>query len=184
MAATTTTLPTGTKRSRTKRRPLDLRSVTRHFEEWLAHRREAATLDRRIDELRSYLLEACEEFGEVDDKGSQWLTLPTPVIWNDGDQAYAYTALKRQRRITPAVPQPDPKKAEKLLRKKGLWLSPRQEEAIQQIRKTCPFVRLDVLVDSDALGKAVFQNLISDAEYESTLLPQKESWSLLPTETA
>ena len=186
-ATKTATKATPIKRSVTRERVAHVAkrpNITVLFKNWRGIKDEVEVLGNRQEELRSRLLAAVEGYGETDEKGNQWLDFPTPIEFTDHDgRTYQYTALKRERHLTPANPTPDPEKVQDLLEKKGLWFSEKQTKQFQDLQLALPFLRLKIEVDVDAVGKAYFAGLITEAEYEACLREQKESFQFRPVES-
>lgn len=175
-------MPT-TKRQTTAKRPTR-DSIVNWFTNWLVAKDEAAQLGERQQTLRDRLIDEVDIQGERDDKGNTWFTLPEPVEFVDRKgKKFIYTDLKRERHLSPSTPTPDPDKAEALLRKQGLWLTPAQEKAIKDLRIACPYAVITVDVDTDAVATAYFKDIITEKQYTSTLREQKESFQFRPSES-
>lgn len=175
------TKPTTTKRATTKRSTFN---ITDYFRQWLGIKDEGAQLAARQEILRDRQKEYVKDHGYKDDKGNIWFDLPEPVAFTDHKgKVFKFASLKLQRSLTPAQPTPDGEKAEALLRKKKLWLTPEQEKVLQEIVEKNRFVNLYVEVNVDAVVELVFNNKITDKEYEATLVEQKENFSFIPAES-
>jgi hypothetical protein len=175
--ATKTTRRTATP---TKKRP----PITSWFSQWLSARDTAATFGDKQDELRVDILDAVTQFGDEDDKGNIWYQLPKPVEFTDRDgKKFVYTVLKRERHLTPREPLPDAEKSQALLEKKNLWLSEAQQKQIAAIQMACPYAVVSVQVDADAVAGAYFKDIITEAEYDSILGDQRETFQFRPAES-
>lgn len=154
------------------------------FTQWFEVKDEAEQLVERQGDLRVRLLDAVEEYGDVDENGSFWFDLPEVVTVKDHKgKIFKFSSLKKERHLRPANPTPDPELAEGLLRKKGLYLSAKQEKAIRDLKIACPYVNISVDVDPDAVANLLFKDLITEKEYEATLQEQKESFQFRPSES-
>jgi len=171
---------TAAKAPKSPRKPT---GVSAWFRQWLETRDEVSVLEERTATLRQRLIDTIAERGEEDEKGSTWLDLPSPVEFTDHDgRSFRYTTLKRERHLRPAVPVPDPAKAEELLEEKGLWLTPAQARTIATLQVACPYAVISVSVDVDAVAGAYFKGIISEEEYSAILVEQKESFQFRPAE--
>ena len=158
-------------------------TVVRTFTQWLGVKRQAAQVGERQSELRGRLLDLVTELGEEDDRGNVVFELPKVVDATDEKgRTHLWRAIKRERHLTPANPLPDAEKAIALLRSKDLWISEKDLTALTRIEDRNRFVKVHVEVDVDAVAEAYFRNQISEAEYESILEEQRESWQLRPVE--
>jgi hypothetical protein len=159
------------------------RTVADVFRQWLTVSDEAKVLGERAEELRARLLEQCDARGAKDEKGSSFLNLTTPVEFKDyKGRVKVYTVLKRERHLTPAVPTPDPEKAEELLKRLKLWISKADEKVLTEIGMKNPYITISIDVDPDAVAQAYFKGLINDDDYDAILLEQKESFQFRPAE--
>lgn len=157
--------------------------IVRRFEEWRQLRDMSEQTTERIENLRASLMEMVGERGKPDEKGNTFLMFPAPIDFKTWKGAVKrYVGLKSERHMTPANPTPDPELAEELLRKKKLWLKPAQQKVIQDLATACPYARITVEVDPDAVAHAYFQGLLSEAEYEGCLREQRESFQFRPVE--
>lgn len=138
--------------------------IARSFAEWAALREQEKLLGERVDTLKSELSEAVEEYGYQDNDGHYWFDLPEPIG--------GFSKLKREKRMTPKDPAPDPDKTEKLCKKKGLWL-PVDKGGVYNV------VEL-IEIDADAINKAYFQDKLTLRELESILQPQKVTYAFVP----
>lgn len=181
-------MPTTTRRSTTARGGGGF-NLLRTFTEWVGLKGNVAFETDRMNTLRDRTKEYVMKNGEEDENGSFWVELPEPVEHKVTDKngklkTYLYTHIKAQRSLTPATPLPVPEKAEALLRKKKLWLTPEQEKQIRDLAVALPYAFVSVSVDVDAVTGLVFRGLITDKEYEATLAAQTENFSFVPTESA
>lgn len=159
--------------------------LVRRFKEWLVTRDEADQLADRKDVLRQRLLDELAEHSETytDEKGNVWYDLPVPVTFkNRQGKVFKFSSLKRERRLSPAQPQPEEDKAIAVLKKKKLWLTADQEKVIQELQIACPFAVVSVDLDRNAFAAAVFKKQITPDQYESTLQEQKEFSAFIPVE--
>lgn len=172
---------TSTRRS--ARRPAgSLNSLTNRFAQWLTVKDESAVLKDRQDLLRDEIMVSINTIGELDEKGNTWVDIDPLPFQDHSGKVFKYLHLKAEKHVTPAVPTPDPDKAQALLKKKKLWLTKEQQKAIQDLQIACPFVSITVDVDTNAFARLLFTEKISDAEYESTLIEQKVSYQFRPSE--
>jgi hypothetical protein len=159
------------------------RNVVSIVRQFITTRDEIAQVTDRKEELRKRLLETVEEVGRQDADGHFWLQLPEPIEFKDyKGKVHIFDRVKRQRALVPANPRPDPEEAEKLLRKKGLWLSEEDEKRIARLRRTNRLFKVEVTLDTEAFSDLVFEGKISDKEYQRTLQEQTEQWSLWTVE--
>ena len=141
-------------------------------------------IGKASDWLKDRLKDALAEVGEEDDAGHKWFDLPEPVEFKDHTgKVFQYVSLKRERRLTPARPTPDPDKSEALLRKKGLWLTDAQEKMIRDLQVALPNVTISVDVDVDAVASLYYKDVLTEKEYDALLVPQKESFAFIPSES-
>ena len=125
-----------------------------------------------------------KKHGEEDEKGNLFFTLPESVALTDHKgKRFVFSVLKAQRSLSPAVPTADPDKVEVLLKKKGLWLNEEQQKVIQDLRLALRFVDISIDVSPDAAADLLFNDLITDREFEATLVEQKENFSFIPLES-
>ena len=68
------------------------------------------------------------------------------------------------------------------MRKKGLWLTEAQEKAIRDLQVALPTVVISVDVDTDAVASLYYKDVLTEDEYESVLIEQKETFAFIPTE--
>ena len=114
-----------------------MRALKDRLARWGAARKEASALTKEADEIKKELKAAVERFGVTDDNGSKFLDIEEgPVV-----------AIKSEARRTSTF---NKEEAEAILRKKGLW----QE----------PYVRLEPVIDLDALRGAIFERKVTAAE--------------------
>ena len=110
------------------------------FSQWSDVRSQKKALDSREKELKDRLMEAVEKYGYEDDKGHVYLDLPEEIA--------GVTKLQRQRRVSQNL---DQEKAEKLLKKHGLW-----EDCTRVVR----------VIDEEALAAAQFKGDLSEEEFD------------------
>ena len=157
-------------------------AIIKQFRSWLEAKDQAVVLGALQGGLRERLVETIKDRGDADDKGNVWLDLPEPVEFTDHDgKTFVYTTLKNERHVS--KPTVDVEKAEELLRKKKLWLTPAQEKAVVDIQTQCPYVTIGVSIDLDALEGALFKKIITPAQYESILYEAKVSTQFRPQES-
>lgn len=183
--------------TKTTRRNATTRQVPQFvskFREWLTVRDLAAQAGEQQTELRgdlkdqTGLVSIIKSQGVKDDEGHYWLDLPEPVEFEDHPvgtkpgKVHVYTTLKLERHLTPSKRTPDHKKAEVLLKKKKLWLTKAQLETLAAIQDACPAVTISFDLDPEYVAKLVFADRITDDEYESVLVEQKESYQFRPSE--
>lgn len=167
--------------------------LTEAFTEWLNMKRQSDVSTQRKDQLRDAMMVVLERSGEEDEKGSLYIDLPEPVEYiepgkpgKDGRPGAAkihqYTSLKRQKALRPAEPTPDPDLALELLKEKGLWLTAKQQKALQELQLSCPYARVEIEVSPDAVAELYYKELITEEEYDSILVEQKVVWSFIPCE--
>jgi len=162
-----------------KRSPVS--QVSRWFKQWLTVSDEADLLEDRGAELKKRLLDTLVEHGEQDEKGSSFLEFTDPIEFTSHDgTTKIFTALKRERFVTPANPLPDPAKAEVLLRQLHLWPKPADEKVIKEFGIRNPYVKVTVTPDVDALAQAYFKGLISEEDYDACLVEQREGFRFRP----
>lgn len=172
-----------TRRTTTTRRPAETFNFLSTFKRWVSLKGTNESGKVQQDKWRDQLKDWVQAHGEKDENGSFWVTLPEIVTYeNPAGKVFKYAFLKAQRSLSPSVPQPDPEAAEALLRKKGLWLTPAQEKAIRDLSVAVPYALISVNVDTDAFTGLVFRKLITDKEYESTLVEQTENFAFVPAE--
>ena len=121
--------------------------------EFIAAKNQIDKLTKIQSDIKAELMEAVELYGEVDDKGSFRLDLPEEI---DG-----YVALSRQRRVSMKL---DMDEAEKILNEKGLY-------------QRC--VKLEPVVDEDAVMSALYEGMISEEEID-TMYPKTITWAFMP----
>lgn len=149
--------------------------------EWLTADDYAKQSGKRAGELKDKLKGIIEKRGAEDERGSQILPLSEPITFKTFDgKTKIYTALKRERHVTPAEPLPDPGKAVALLKRLKLWMSKDDEKLIKEIVLANRFVTITVEVDPDAVAKAYFEGLIDEDDYDAVLEEQRESWHFIP----
>jgi len=173
-----------TRRITTTRKPAPTFDLLGTFKRWanLKGINEAGTVQQ--NKWRDQLKDWIKDNGEEDDKGSFWVTLPEIVTYeNPAGKVFKYALLKAQRSLSPAVPQPDPDKAEALLRKKKLWLTEAQENELRALAVRYPQLSINWDIDLDYVTSLVFKKVISDKEYEATLVEQTENFSFVPAES-
>lgn len=171
------------KRPNRKEEPKQRPNFAERFRNWIAVKDQTAMLQDTLDGNKKALMDDIAEWGEVDEKGSQFVDLEEPISFTDRKgKTFVYRTLKRQRSLTPKDPTPDDAKTEALLKKKGMWLSEAQEKQLTQLRIALRFARITVEVSPDAVAEAYFEGLISEKEYESLLVEQKEGWSFVQLE--
>lgn len=180
-------MPTVTRRTGTKRQPKETtspNSIVTWFKQFLVVQNDAKQKADRAEQLKTRLKNGLAEVGEEDDKGHRWFDLPTPVEFKDfKGKVFKYTSLKRERRLTPAQPTPDPDKAEALLKEKGLWLTKAQEKTIRDLQTALPNVSISVEVDVDAVAALYYKDVLTEEEYDSILVEQRESFAFIPSES-
>jgi hypothetical protein len=167
---------------------------TRRFKEWRTLKGQNELVAKRLDLLRvgeggsgknpkeGSMVAAIMEFGEEIEGGHFLWTFPAPVEYSEGRKTQVYESLKAERRLSPAAPTPDPELAEELLRKKNLWMTEEQEKHLEALRISCPNVVFTVEADPDAVSALYLKKVISEKEYENTLIDQTESWAFVPQE--
>lgn len=167
---------------------------TRRFNEWRALKGQNDMVKARLDKLRvgeggsgtdpkeGSLLAAIMEFGEEIEGGHFIWTFPQPVEYSEGRKTQVYEGLKAERRLIPSAPTPDPESAENMLRDKGLWMTEDQEKMLESLRLTCPNIIFTAEPDTDAFSALYLKKVITEKEYESTLVEQKEQWAFVPQE--
>lgn len=154
------------------------------FKNFLEVKDEVVFLGERQGDLRDRLIDEVALQGEPDDKGHSWYELPEPVEFTDHlGKKFVFTALKRERHLSPASPTPDPAKAKALLKKENLWLTEAQEKQIKNLRIACPYAVITVDVDGDAVANAYFKDIITEKQYDSVLRDQEESFQFRPCES-
>ena len=164
-------------------KPSSRQSVVSWFKQYLDVNDQAKQEAERATELKDRLKDALVKIGEPDDIGHRWLDLPDVIEFKDyKGKVHQYATLKRERRLSPSNPTPDPEKAEALLRKKGLWLTEAQEKAIRDLQVALPTVVISVDVDTDAVASLYYKDVLTEDEYESVLIEQKETFAFIPTE--
>lgn len=109
----------------------------------------------RVLRLRDRISGYVETHGVQDDKEHVWVTLDEAI---DG-----VTSIQRQKRSTRSL---DEERAERLLRKKGLW---------EQCTKTV------TMIDEDELMACVFRGELEESDLD-VLFSTKESWALVLVE--
>ena len=161
---------------------------TRRFKEWRTLQGQNKQVAKRLDDLRkgedgqSGLLGAIKEYGEEIEGGHFIWIFPQPVEYTEGRKVYLYEGLKAERRLIPSAPTPDPELAEEMLRDKGLWMTEDQEKMLDALRLSCPNVVFTAEPDTDAFSALYLKKVITEKEYESTLVEQKEQWAFVPQE--
>lgn len=166
-----------------KRKVNPVSRVPALLRQWRTIRSEVEVGEGRQDELKTRLMSILAEFGEEDDKGNLFIDFTEPVEVTDiGNKVFRYLGIKRERRLTPAAPLADQKKALELLRAKRLWMSASQERSLRELQLACRFASIRVEVDVEAVAKALFEGLISDKEYQSVLQEQREVFAFKPLE--
>lgn len=161
---------------------------TRRFKEWRALKSQNDMVAKRLDDLRkgtdgqSGMLAAIKEYGEEIEGGHFIWTFPQPVEYSEGRKTQVYEGLKAERRLIPSAPTPDPESAEDMLRDKGLWMTEDQEKMLEALRLSCPNVIFTAEPDTDAFSALYLKKVITEKEYESTLVEQREQWAFVPQE--
>lgn len=122
--------------------------------QWAALDSQVKLIEPRKKGLRDWILNTVESYGYEDDKGNGWIDLPESV---DG-----IVAIQRQKRVGQTINE---ERAETLLKKKGIY-------------KEC--TTTIVVLDEDAIRKAVFTGKISQEELDS-LVDSKVTYALVPT---
>lgn len=175
-------MPT-TRRTPTGDRP-KLPPITKWFGSWLSAKDTAETFAEQQGELRVEILDAVKKYGTEDEKGNVWYALRTPQKFtNHKGKTYEFTDLKAERHLSPSQPTPDPEKAKELLVEKGLWLTEKQAKAIRDIQVACPYATIRIDIDADAVAKAWYADVITEAEYERTLVEQTVTYQFRPAES-
>ena len=154
----------------------------RKFQEWRTLKGQAAQITERQTQIRDQLRDEVKEMGEEVDGGHFIWTFKNPVTFAEGRKVHLYTGLKAERRLVPAAPTPDPELAEDLLREKGLWMSEEAEKHLESLRISCPNVSIIVEPDIDAVSVLYLKGIISEHDYETILVEQKEQWAFVPQE--
>ncbi len=166
----------------TKRR-IKKPTISERFSRWLSARDTAETFEEEQGNLRVEILNELVKIGEEDDAGHVYYELPEPVQFTDREgRTFKYTTLKRERHLRPAQPTPDPEKALGLLQKKGLWLTAKDQKLIKDLQTRCPYAVIEVAIDADAVARAYYQDEVTEEEYESILVEQKETFQFRPAE--
>lgn len=118
------------------------------------------TLKRRIDdlvkeqsELKTYLSDVVDEFGEFDAKGHRIFELP--------EEVEGYVSLQRQRRVSQKL---DPEEAERILKEKNL---------------TDRCYKLLPVLDEDAVMACLYEGLLTEEDID-TMFPKTETWAFIP----
>lgn len=159
-------------------------NIVRTFQEWWAIKDQGTQLTSRQETLRDRMKDFIKEHGEKDEKGNFWVSLPEPMTFTDyTGKVFKYAFLKAQRALVPAVPQPNPEKAEALLRKKKLWLTPDEEKVLNTLARKYRYLNINVNILADGVTGLVFTDDITDKEYESILGTQDERFSFIPAES-
>ena len=126
--------------------------------QFLALRAEVAQATKRQNEIKGYLNEQIDKFGEVDEvNGHINLTLPEPVIAGGKE----YTILQRQKRVGMLF---DEEVAERLLKDAGVY-----EKATTTV----------VQLDQDKVYALHQMGEITDEQMDEILV-EKISWALVP----
>jgi len=185
-------MPAATTRRTGTRRPAEPKvkttSVVGWFKQYLTVNESAKTDGRRADELKGRIKGALPTIGEKDEKGNFWFDLPSAIEHETVDskgnkKVLQYTTLKAERRLSPATPTPDPEKAEDVLRAKGLWLTKEQEKAIRDLQTAVPNATITVEVDVNAFASLYYKDVLTEEEYEDTLVEQTETFAFIPSES-
>lgn len=155
---------------------------SKFFKEWRALKGQDKMITDRMTHLRDDMRDNIKELGEEVEGGHYFWDFRTPVEYSEGKATYVYTGLKAERRLVPSAPTPDPELAEDLLRKKGMWMTEEQEKTLQALAIACPNVSITVEPDIDAVSVLYLKKAISEKEYESVLVEQKEQWAFVPQE--
>jgi hypothetical protein len=161
---------------------------SKFFKEWRTCKGEDAVLAARMTPLRDNLRDAVKELGEEIDGGHFVWYFKTPIKYTDPALpgkprvTHVYTGLKAEKRLVPSAPVPDPELAEALLKKKNLWMTQEQENALAALQISCPNVAFTAEVDIDAVATLYKRGKLSEKEYESTLEEQKIQWAFVPIE--
>ena len=74
-------------------------------------------------------------------------------------------------------------KAEALLRKKKLWITDAQEKELRALAARYRQLSINWDIDLDYVTSLVFKKVITDKEYEATLVEQTENFSFVPAES-
>jgi hypothetical protein len=180
-----TTRRTGTRRPSPK---VTVSDIVSWFREYLAFNEASKSDGKEATIRKDRLKEELPKLGEKDEKGNFWFDLPDAVehitVDNKGNtKVLQYTTLKAERRLSPSTPTPDPEKAEDVLRAKGLWLTKAQEKAIRDLQTAVPNATISVEVDVNAFASLYYKDVLSEEEYEDTLVEQTETYAFIPSES-
>lgn len=157
--------------------------ITKWFTHWRGLKDQTEFTGKEQKTFRDKIVDAVLKYGEKDDKGSFWYTLPHPVEFPDWEgKVHIYKKVKAERHLTPAQPTPDPELALELLQKKNLWLTAKELKEIQELQVRCPYAVISVDIDADAVAQAWYRDELTTKEYESVLSEQVESFQLKPQE--
>ena len=160
------------------------RLIQKRAQFFVESKETAAVIAKQASNARDELIDLVAQAGQKDDKGNSWFKLSRPIKFtNEAGKAYVYTDLKRERHLSPANPQPIPERAEELLKRKKKWVKKSDQDLIDQMQMDYPFLTFTVEVNVEALSTAgYFGGLLSDAEYNSLLPEQVESFQFKPVE--
>lgn len=184
-------MPAATTRRTGTRRPspaVTAGVVIGWFREYLSFN-EASKIDgREATDRKDRIKAELPKLGEKDEKGNFWFDLPEAIehvtLDSKGNtKTLQYTTLKVERRLSPATPTPNPEKAEEVLREKGLWLTDKQVKAIRDLQTAVPNAIISVEVDINAFASLYYKDVLSEEEYENTLVEQTETYAFIPSES-
>lgn len=140
---------------------LDLGEVQQKAQEYILSRAGKADFESRADAAKKELSSYVDRHGEVDEKGSRWVKLRTPVVV----KGKKYSWLKRQASTSKSLVIP---KAERVLRELGLYdqcceqvitLPPEHAESVlAALRATAPAIA-DLLTVEKYLSQDLIQRV-------------------------
>lgn len=136
--------------------PVDFDPIIPTFREWALLKSKSVSLTMQLNRLRDRISSAVEERGYKDQKGSQYIDLPFPILTEDGE----YNRIKRERRVSIIA---DPDAAERITRAKG-------EEIWARAFPPVP------TLDCDELYVLLQEGILDEKEMDEILL-QKESFA-------
>lgn len=144
-----------------RERPVRLGTLSAMVYQWAVLKHEVKTLGTEQTRLRDSLLAHLAENGEVDEKGSQFITLPDPIVVG----VDRIGAIKRERRASTSL---NLDAAEELLAGKGKTILARCQKEVTT-----------VVFDQDELYVLNQEGLISDEELDS-LFETNVTWAFKP----
>lgn len=157
---------------------------------WLVTKREVHLMTTREKTLNRRLQTLAETFGEPDERGHVWLTLPVDVVgWDKEGREERYNALQRQRRVTVLM---DEEEALHRLEAAGLVDECSKtsievtdvEAAIKALTEAGLLapgsgITLHTEIDEAAVRGAYFQEKLTQQDYEA-IFTERITWALLP----